>query len=71
MTEFLQNLIGIGWLAVLIASVIKVTLILIVAPVMMMLLTWIERRAIAYMQDRRGSQSSRPLRAAPAYRRWC
>ncbi|MBP8251146.1 MAG: NADH-quinone oxidoreductase subunit NuoH [Herpetosiphon sp.] len=43
-----------GWLSVLLASIIKVTLILVGGSVGMMALTWIERRGIAYMQDRRG-----------------
>ena len=42
------------WLAILLASGLKVTMILVGGSVGMMLLTWIERRGIAYMQDRRG-----------------
>ena len=42
------------WLAVLLASILKVTLILVGGSLGMMFLTWYERRAIAYMQDRRG-----------------
>jgi NADH-quinone oxidoreductase subunit H len=54
MQESLEWLIGPGWLAALLTYIIKATIIVIIAPVMMLLLTWIERRAIAYMQDRIG-----------------
>lgn len=54
MVESLANLGLPGWLAVVLASGIKVTMILVGGSLGMMFLTWYERRAIAYMQDRRG-----------------
>src|SRR6185369_16302171 len=54
MQDAVNWLFGEGWLSTLITYILKVTVVLIVAPVTMLLLTWIERRAIAYMQDRRG-----------------
>lgn len=43
-----------SWLSLLLTYLTITTAILIVASIGMMLLTWIERRGIAYMQDRRG-----------------
>lgn len=54
MADALTQLGFASWLSVLIASIIKVTLILVGGSVGMMFLTWYERRAISYMQDRRG-----------------
>ncbi|MBA3468988.1 MAG: NADH-quinone oxidoreductase subunit NuoH [Herpetosiphonaceae bacterium] len=55
MVETFQQTFGAPlWLAVVLASGLKVTLILVGGSLGMMFLTWYERRAIAYMQDRRG-----------------
>ena len=54
MSDAIFNLGAPMWLAILLASGLKVTMILVGGSVGMMLLTWIERRGIAYMQDRRG-----------------
>ena len=54
MADAIFNLGAPMWLAILLASGLKVTMILVGGSVGMMLLTWIERRGIAYMQDRRG-----------------
>ena len=54
MAELFTDLGIYPWAALLLASIIKVTLILVGGSVGMMLLTWVERRGIAYMQDRRG-----------------
>ncbi len=43
-----------AWIGLVLVSIIKVTLILVGGSLGMMFLTWYERRAIAYMQDRRG-----------------
>lgn len=45
---------GPGWLASVLSYLTVTTAILVVGSIGMMLLTWIERRGIAYMQDRRG-----------------
>ncbi|HEX6290322.1 MAG TPA: NADH-quinone oxidoreductase subunit NuoH [Herpetosiphonaceae bacterium] len=52
---------GEGWLANLATYITISTAILIVGPVMMMLFTWIERRGIAYMQDRKGPNRVGPF----------
>lgn len=54
-------LFGPGWLANLATFITITTAILIFGPLMMMLFTWIERRGIAYMQDRRGPNRVGPF----------
>jgi NADH-quinone oxidoreductase subunit H len=52
---------GEGWLATLATFLTATTAILIFGPLMMMLFTWIERRGIAYMQDRQGPNRVGPF----------
>ncbi len=60
--QALWNLVfGEGWLATLATYVTATTAILIFGPLMMMLFTWIERRGIAYMQDRKGPNRVGPF----------
>lgn len=56
-----EALLGAGWLARLASFLTTTTAILIVGSIGMMLLTWIERRGIAYMQDRRGPNRVGPF----------
>lgn len=52
---------GEGWLANLATYITITTALLVAGPVMMMLFTWIERRGIAYMQDRKGPNRVGPF----------
>ncbi|HEY0602970.1 MAG TPA: NADH-quinone oxidoreductase subunit NuoH [Herpetosiphonaceae bacterium] len=52
---------GEGWLANLVTYITITTALLVAGPVMMMLFTWIERRGIAYMQDRKGPNRVGPF----------
>jgi NADH-quinone oxidoreductase subunit H len=50
-----------NWLVALISFVVVTTVILVLGPLGMMLFTWVERRGIAYMQDRRGPNRVGPF----------
>ncbi|HZG69834.1 MAG TPA: NADH-quinone oxidoreductase subunit H, partial [Herpetosiphonaceae bacterium] len=52
---------GANWLAALSSYLTVTTVILILGPLGMMLLTWIERRGIAFMQGRRGPNRVGPF----------
>ena len=54
-------MLGEGWLASLLSYITVTTVILVLGPLGMMILTWIERRGIAFMQGRRGPNRVGPF----------
>lgn len=54
-------LLGQTWLSALLSFIVTTIVILILGPLGMMLFTWIERRGIAYMQERRGPNRVGPF----------
>lgn len=61
MSVLWNALFGQGWLASLLTYITIATVILILGPLGMMLFTWVERRGIAFMQDRRGPNRVGPF----------
>lgn len=61
MQSFWNFVFGAGWLANLASFITITTAILVAGSLGMMLFTWIERRGIAYMQDRRGPNRVGPF----------
>ena len=61
MRDMWNFIVGNTWLAALLSYITVTTLILILGPLGMMLFTWIERRGIAYMQNRRGPNRVGPF----------
>ena len=52
---------GNNWFSALLSYITVTTVILVLGPLGMMLFTWVERRGIAYMQDRRGPNRVGPF----------
>ena len=50
-----------SWLAAVLSFITTTTVILVLGPLGMMIFTWIERRGIAYMQERRGPNRVGPF----------
>src|SRR5690349_13852992 len=61
MSVLWNSLLGEGWLASLLTYITVTTVILILGPLGMMLFTWVERRGIAFMQERRGPNRVGPF----------
>lgn len=59
--DFLLGWTGQQWLVNLVGYILTTTAILVIGPVGMMLLTWIERRGIGLMQDRKGPNRVGPF----------